>query len=115
MARRTKRGEYRTQITIYEQTSGTTPNADGQVPEAETAFLERWAKVIPIHGRERFLAQQTQADVTHFVRMRYDSDTKTITPKMWVKLRDGTRLNIVRAYDPDAGRCEIELECNEPI
>jgi len=106
-------GEYDQRVTIYQNQP--TTNADGQEVEGEVEFLQRWAKVTPIAGQERFLAQQTQADITHRVRMRSDVQTRTITPAMWLKLLDGTRLDIKRAFDVDLRRVELELECNQRV
>ncbi len=92
-----------------------TTNPDGQKVANETVWIQRWASVKPISGRERLLAQQTQADVTYLVRMRYDTQTRTITPKMHLKLRDGTVLNISRVFDVDMMRTEIECECTQRV
>ncbi len=117
MPRSTTNAEFSTQIRVFQQTAGTTPNADGQIPEVESLFIERWAKVTPVRGMERFLAQQTQADVTYRLRVHYDRRTIEITPKMWIRIVDAarTRLNIARIYDPDGNRRELELECTQRI
>lgn len=117
MARRTTVAEYDTRIRVFRQASGTTPNTDGQIPEVESLFIERWAKIMPTRGMERFLAQQNQADVMYRIRVHYDRRTNEITPKMWIRIvdADGTRLNIARIYDPDRRRRELELECTRRI
>ena len=92
-----------------------TTNSDGQQVPAESEWITRWASVKPISGRERMLAQQTQADITHRVRMRYDRDTKTIGPTMHVKFRDGTVLNVERAFDVKMQKTVMELECNQRV
>jgi SPP1 family predicted phage head-tail adaptor len=103
-------GQYDHRVTVWKNVP--TPNPDGQQVEVPTEFITRWARVKPVAGRERFLAQQTQADTTHRVRVRSDGQTRTITPAMWITLRDGTRLDITRAFDVDMRRVEIEMECN---
>lgn len=117
MPRSTTAAEFDTRVQFYEQAAGTTPNADGQTPEVESLFIERWAKVTPTRGMERFLAQQNQADVIYRVRVQYDRRTNEITPKMWIKIvnADTPRLNIARIYDPDGKRRELELECTRRI
>ena len=40
MPKATTAAEFDTRIGIYQQTSGTTPNPDGQFPEVETLFIE---------------------------------------------------------------------------
>lgn len=117
MPRSTPAAEFDTRVRFYQQTTGTTPNPSGQIPEVEKLFIERWAKLMPTRGMERFLAQQNQADVLYRVRVQYDRRTNEITPKMWIKIlnADATRLNISRIYDPDGKRRELELECTERI
>ena len=90
-------------------------NADGQQVSVESEWIRRWASIVPVSGQERLLAQQTQADITSRVRMRYDRDTKTITPDMHLKLRDGTVLNIKRAFDVEMRKTEMEMECNQRV
>jgi SPP1 family predicted phage head-tail adaptor len=92
-----------------------TTNTDGQKVASETVWIQRWASVEPISGRERLIAQQTQADVTYRVRVRYDRQTKTITPTYHLKLRDGTVLNITRAFDVEMRKTEIEMECTQRV
>ena len=106
-------GEYDTRVTVCKNEP--TTNTDGQQVASETEWIRRWAKVIPTSGTERILAQQTQADVTYRVRMRRDTQTKTISPDMHLKLRDGTVLNIKRVFDVEMRKVEVELECNERV
>ncbi len=110
-------GQYDQRVTVWKNVP--TTNSDGQRVENATEFIERWARVRPIGAivgaQERFIAQQTKADVTHQVRMRSDTQTRTITPKMWLTLRDGTRLNIAGVIDVDVRKVELELECNQRI
>ena len=104
-------GEYDQRVTVHRDSPGT--NADGQRVEAGAALMRRWAKVEPYGGNEREGNQQQHADVTHRVYMRSDRETRAITPKDWLVLRDGTRLDITRTYDRDLRRVEIVMECNQ--
>jgi len=113
MAIRAHAGEYDHRVTICKNEP--TTNDDGQQVENEVEWIRRWANVRPISGTERYGPQQVQADVTYRVRMRSDTQTRTITPEMWLKLRDGTQLNIRRAYDLELRKIEIEMECNERV
>lgn len=103
-------GWYDRQVVICKNVP--TVNSDGQEVEGETEYCRRWVRITPIRGRERFIAQQAQSDVTHRVRMRYDSETKLIEPTFWIKKLDGTRLDIRTVIDVDDAHMEIELECN---
>ncbi len=106
-------GEYDKRVTVWEDVP--TANNDGQLVPVATEFIERWVKITPIAGTERFIAQQTKADITHRVRMRSDTQTRTITTKMWITMRGGTRLDIKRVFDVDVRKVELELECNQRI
>jgi head-tail adaptor len=127
MARRrlpgTDPGQYDQRVTIYKRPSSPTVNADGQDedPDAKTLVARRWASVLPVTGAgrtrtgERTMAGQTQADVTHEVRMHSDSLTRTFTPAMWLTLPDGTRLDIESVIDVGLRRVEVQLDCNERV
>lgn len=106
-------GDYNKRVRIMQDDPSENP--DGQKVEDPTLLCRRWAKVVPFGGGERFQDGQTQADVTHRVRMHSDSHTRQITPKMWLLLSDGTRLNIERVLDVEGRRTELELLCNERI
>lgn len=86
---------------------------DGQPVETESQLYWVWGKAKPLTGRERNLANQQQATVTWRVWMPSDSRTRAITEEDWLLLSDGTRLNVVRAFDPTQRRKEVELECVE--
>jgi len=113
MSVRAYAGEYDQRVTIWRNVP--TVNSDGQKVEVATEYIRRKVSVRPLSGKERFLAQQTQADVTHRVRMRRDNQTKAITPKDWLSLRDGTRLDVTRVFDVDMARRELELECKQRV
>ena len=74
----------------------------------------RRAHIQPAGGREFFSGQQLQADVTHIVRYRQDSETEQIDPTYRIKF--GTRyLNVVRAYSVDERGREIEVQAIEKV
>ncbi len=66
-------GPLRTRITIERPT--TTLNDFGQENEDDTTTVvaTRWAQVRALNGKELSIAQQTNAQITHEVRMRYDA------------------------------------------
>jgi len=106
-------GDYDRRVAVKRNKAARSANADGQRPEDAETFCTRWCKIRPVSGREALQNQQTQADVTHRVRMHSDTQTRQITPAMWLVTGDAERLNIVRVFDPDGRRIEIELECVE--
>ena len=95
-------------IVIDEPTSAA---ADGQPVERPVELGRRWAQIETVAGRERWIAQSVQADVTHRVRLVSDPLTRTITARHWLRLADGTRLDVTRAYDARRRNREVELEC----
>lgn len=107
-------GKYRERVTVYY--SNPTTNADGQLIENAVMLCRPWAEIRPRSGREQFANDQTTAIATHVVRLWSDSLTRTITPMHWIVRADGTtRLNVVRAFDRDNRRKELELECVEQV
>lgn len=70
-----------------------------------------WASIDTGGGREFYRAQQTQADLTHLVTIRYRDD---VTNKM--RLKFGTRyLNIVRVVNAGEENVKLELQCVEAV
>lgn len=103
-------GELTQSITVQQNT----PTADdaGQPIASWSTYCTRRAKVVPISGRERRVAEQTAADVTHLVTVRSDATTRAITPKMRISW-DSKTLHIVRAYDLDTRHQWVEIEAVE--
>lgn len=62
---------------------------NGEPIKAWATFATVWAAVEPLAGRQFFAAQQTQAQVTHSIRMDW-SPNWALTPKDRVKF--GSRL-----------------------
>lgn len=112
-----RRPNLRDRVVLCKQNASGAANTDGEIPESEQQVEPRWAEVMPLSGRERFLAEQTKSDITYRVTVRYDDLTKTVTTAWWLKIiagqDTGRRLNIVRAFDPDRRRRWIEMECRE--
>jgi SPP1 family predicted phage head-tail adaptor len=70
-----------------------------------------WGSVIPSSGREAWQAEQSQAQVTHQVTIRYRAG---VTPRM--RLLDGSRvLHIASAVDVDSRKRELTLMCVEEV
>lgn len=71
-------GSMREQVTIKQFTT-TTSTATGEQTDTWADLATVWAKVEPLMGRERYLAQAIDATLTYRVAMRYRSG---LTPKM---------------------------------
>jgi head-tail adaptor len=112
----TRTSGYRTRVIVCRQDSSATAEDDGEIAESEEEVCTRWAHVWPVRGRERDVNDSLVADVTHLVRLRYDEITSDIDHKYWLTcVTTSERLNIVRAYDPDRRRREIELQCVQRV
>ncbi|HEY1068852.1 MAG TPA: phage head closure protein [Pirellulales bacterium] len=109
-------GTYNRRVQI--QRNAADPEADGDaVGEVAPDFAtigRRWASVQPLSGREYFAAQQAVSDVTHTVKLRADSLTKTITPSDRLLFGDRVLGILVTRNLGEAG-VEIELACVERI
>ena len=108
-----KAGKLRHRITI-EKNYGDDQDAQGHVTEDWQAFDIRWAAVEPIGGRELWNARQLQPDITHRVRIRWDSKADTITADMRIDYR-GRILHLLEPPRKIQEERNIELEflCRE--
>lgn len=105
---------YRDRVTFTRNDPGRSADTDGHLPESAEERFTTWAEVRPLRGRERFLAQQTQADTSYVVLVRYCGQTKAVDPSWWLTLEnDGKRLNITEIRNVDRQNRWIEIACNE--
>ena len=100
-------GRLRHRITIQEPV--TARNSYGEAITTWTAVATVWASVEPLSGREFFAAEHVQSEVTHRVRMRWQSG---ITPDMRV-LFDGRVLTIDAVINYGERRTDLQLMCQE--
>ena len=102
----------RKKITIQNVTES--KDSYGQPIETWSTYAIRYADVVPSSGREYVAAQQRYAEEITLLKVRYDSLTKNIVPKMRVKY--GTRiLNIEAAINEQELNKHINLLCREPV
>lgn len=102
-------GKLRHRIGIQNETA--TRDAYGAEVKTWKTYKECWAEIDPPQSREFFSANQTQAEVTTRVRIRYLSG---VTPNMRIKFN--TRyLNINSIINPDERNKELIMMCNEWI
>lgn len=120
-------GKKRYRITIQRlktEAEGLIQAASGKVDRGNaanwTTVVSRWAEIEEPGGTETQQDGQVRSEVTHLVRMDWDSGTKTITSAMRVNWDDGgvTRLlDITRANGKSkhqgGRRWKLELECKE--
>lgn len=106
-----------THTLLIEEPSGTA-DAAGQI---DLTLDTNWSQVgrvrarfITRGGREGFAFRQVQASTTHIIECVSTSLTRSITPKM--RLRMGARkFNIVEAYDVDEGRKTVRVVAEEDV
>lgn len=116
MKRRTWRAEagaYDVRVIVQKRSENTVTELNEPVESWQT-FCTRWASIQGSSGREYVAAEQSKADTTHKVRMRADSKTREITPKM--RLVSGSRVfEITSAIDVESRHVEMMLDCREVV
>jgi len=71
-------GERRHRVTFERATE--TQDAFGEPDLTWTSICTSWALVQPLKGRERFNANEVQADVDHRIVTRYRSELSALSP-----------------------------------
>jgi SPP1 family predicted phage head-tail adaptor len=107
-------GTFDRRVTIQKIKTSPSLNALGEADLTDDANWEthcvRWASVDTQGGREFWKRQRVQAEVDQIFRVRYDSTTKAITPRMRVLDDQGVKREIKAAFDVDAGHRIIEIQ-----
>lgn len=102
-----KAGELRHAVTFEQKVE--TRDEFGGVVETWADYDWDYASIEPLKGRERFLAQQVQADVTALMRMRYREDITSA-----LRVREGTSIYEIDAvFDPEKRGRELHLMLKE--
>ena len=99
-------------VTVYQQSAATSANTDGGFEEVQSEYCKRWCRAWVLRGTEE---EQLIAVLRWIAEMRYDDVTAAITPKMWIVLPGGERLNITAAYDPDGRKRKIEIRAKQNV
>jgi SPP1 family predicted phage head-tail adaptor len=100
-------GNLRHRITI--QSATTAQDAYGEPVRLWTTFATLWAAVEPLQGREYFVGQQMQSEVSTRIRVR---DYPGITPLMRVYW-DSRYFQIESIITDPTNRRELHLMCRE--
>lgn len=89
-------GQHRTRVQIEELTH--TQNSIGEPIESWSILDIRWAKIMPLSGRELMEAEQYRAGVTHRVEIR--APGLALRPEMRLLVRGTSRyLHLVQVFD----------------
>lgn len=112
-------GDLNELVTIQEPaTAAASENEYGEidlaVAEGWVRVDDRWAQVLTQGSREVFRAQQIQPDISHIVRVRYDSTTKNLHPKMRLLVR-GNPVHIAGIQNVNMQNEYLELNCRERV
>lgn len=91
-----------------------TEDGYGGITEAWATVFKRWANVRPVGGREPYINDQRLAELSLVVTVRYDSSTKTITPKHRIKYGD-RYLEIDSVVNVQEQNQELRVFCNEYV
>lgn len=105
-------GKLRNRITLQQEV-GETKRTSGQPIESWVDRFDRWARVTALSGREWQQAQKVNAEVTHKVVVRSDSETRDIGPSWRVKYRE--RIYEILSLLPDEKNIQIDLLCKEIV
>jgi SPP1 family predicted phage head-tail adaptor len=90
-------------LTLRQDSSG------GVDPSLATQFLETYAAVETLTGRQLFAAQQEVSEVTHKITMRWAPGIVSRQVIFW----DDRYFDIQAVQDPDGRRKMLELLCIE--
>ena len=103
-----KAGELRDRVTLQQSDA---VNVDG-VPVGDWVDVcTVWAQVVDLSGRELEAQQQTGAEISTRIRIRYRAG---LLPQMRA-LRGARAFDIQAIIDPDGRRRELQLMCKELI
>jgi len=97
-----KIGRLRNYITIQQPTESFDSN--GELVLTWSTFVQCWAEILPLVGREYYSARQVNAELTGKIRMRY---IKNITAKM--RIIDGAKTYEIASPPIDVENKHIEL------
>jgi SPP1 family predicted phage head-tail adaptor len=101
-------GRLRERITIQQATE--VRNRLGETTQTWSTYVERWASVEGLSGREVLLSGQQQTEVTHRVRLRYVDGLSQQMRILW----RGRVLEITSLLEHN-NRTEHELLCVEDV
>ena len=99
-------GKLRHYITI--ETAADSIDGSGDVTESFSTLAQRWASIEPLSGREYFTAQQEASEVSHKIRLRWDSTVSAVTPKHRIAY-DSRTFDIVSVFNSNERDRELMI------
>jgi SPP1 family predicted phage head-tail adaptor len=104
-------GKLRHKIEIQSRADPDVPDKYGETAEEWTTVLSPWASIEPASGKQLYLAEQMQTEVSHVVTIRHYS---ALTTQHRIKF--GTRiLNINFVRNVDERNVFQEVYCKEAV
>ena len=107
---KTSAADYKTRVTIEQATESV--NEMSEYTQTWAEYCARWANVAPFSGYEFQAAMATTPNLRSLVKLRSDTETRQITPKMRITI-SGRTLNISAVYDEVQGHRQVALHCIE--
>jgi SPP1 family predicted phage head-tail adaptor len=93
------------------QRAETVPNDFGEPVETWATYATRWARVQPLRGRDRWAAQQVNAQVTHEITLRHVRGVKAEH-----RIKFGDRVFTIEApVNPEEKGAVLTLPCREEV
>ena len=95
-----------------------TADSEGFVAENWVTLGPTWAHIMPIGGTERFVAAQTEENITHQVTIRWRGDMTEPKIRFVYTASTGaiSRVFLVHnVLDQDEGRRELDCLCEEIV
>ena len=108
----TSAGVFKHRVTIHPRTT-TVNSTSGENVQADATTYPHWGFVTPLTAKELVNAQQLYSDVTHLVKLRYDSLTSTMTHLDAIEYPPGHILEIEGLIDKEAAHIELWAYCRE--
>ena len=109
-------GSYNKRIEIQQIDQNAQRDAANVIDETDdsswTSYGYRWAKVVPLIGRELDEAKKTAGRASYEIRMRSDSETRAIGTAMRIVF-GSRKLNIEFVADLESASREVYLLCSE--
>lgn len=99
-------------VWVRRQTESVT--GSGDIVVSRVNVKQVWASIEPLRGQEAYNAKQVQAEVSHRIRIFYDSDLAAIGPK-WDVLYATRAFDILSAIDISEASREFEIMATERL
>lgn len=107
-------GDLRHRAILQQQVS--TRDSFGQAVQTWAPIATIWCQISPLSGREAFLAQQVQSEVTHQIACRYRPEFAVPKIVATYRILFGTRVfNIGSSINKDERNREMTLSATEGL